>query len=112
MIIEMNLFVIDRFPLINRDFGSNNLVAGASGYLMCNKIWTFFQKKQLFMSFPYVLPFHVILQFSNSLRHSSSIDQQKRLLAEFPLFIVYFSCLFCTYPMNFFGKGFCLSFYY
>ena len=52
MIIEMNLFVIDRFPLINRDFGSNNLVAGASGYLMCNKIWTFFQKETTFHVLP------------------------------------------------------------
>jgi len=56
------------------------------------------------MSFPYVLLFHVILQFSNSIRHGSSRDCQKRLLVEFRFFRV-FLVLFLFLPHAFLRRG-------
>jgi len=56
------------------------------------------------MSFPYVLIFHVILQFSNSVRHDSGTDCQKSLLAEFRCFRV-FLVPFLYLPHAFLWRG-------
>jgi len=62
------------------------------------------------MSFPYVLPFHVILQFSNSLRHSSSSRPTKKVAGGISFIYRVFFVSLLYLPHEFFRQGLLLVF--